>query len=195
MVELREAPAIRVAAMAKPDSGCRVVERRGLCLTQVIARRGQEVALARVLGQKLPERPGAAMAIGDGTVISFRPRDWLLVRHDPAGRRGGFAVDLRRRLDGVALAIDQSHGRVVLRLAGPVSRRILQKGIDIDLHPDMLGPNAVAQTGIAGMAVLVHAVAADTFDLFGNRSYSESLLDWLLEAGHEWDIVMEAPRA
>lgn len=195
MVELREAPAIRAATMELAGAGCRITERRGLCLTQMIAGRGREAALAGALGQKLPGRPSTAMAIGDGTVIALRPRDWLLVRHDPVGRRGGFAVDLRRRLDGIALVIDQSHGRVVLRLTGPAARRVLQKGIDIDLHPDMFGPGALAQTGIAGMAVLVHAVAAETFDLHGDRSSGESLLDWLLEAGREWDIVMEAPRA
>ncbi|HRY24253.1 MAG: sarcosine oxidase subunit gamma [Geminicoccaceae bacterium] len=192
MVELRERPVILRPATTAEGSRCRVAERLGLCLTQVIARPGQERELARILGQKLPERPGTAMTIGDGTVMALRPRDWLLVRHDPVGRRGGLAVDLRRRLDGVALVIDQSHGRVVLRLEGAASRSVLQKGIDIDLHPDQFGPGAAAQTGIAGMAVLVHAVADEAFDLYGNRSFAESLLDWLLEAGREWGIVLEA---
>jgi sarcosine oxidase subunit gamma len=169
-----------------------VAERRGLCLTQVIARSGQERTLAGLLGQKLPERPGTAIPIGDGTIMALRPRDWLLVRHDPVGRRGSFAVDLRRRLDGIALVIDQSHGRVVLRLRGPASRSVLQKGIDIDLHQGVFGPGAAVQTGIAGMAVLIHAVADETFDLYGNRSFADSLLDWLLEAGREGDIVLEA---
>ncbi len=149
--------------------------------------------MARVLGHGLPELPNSALEIGGGTLFWLRPRDWLLARHDPAGRRGGFAVDLRRRLDGIALAIDQSHGLVVLRLTGPATRPILQKGIDIDLHAEVFGPGVAAQTGLAGMAVLVHAVAEGTFDLYGCRSYCESLLDWLLEAGREWNIVMEAP--
>ncbi len=192
MVELRERAVIHRPATSAEGARCRVSERRGLCLTQVIARPGREPELARMLGQELPSRPNTAMAIGDGTVIALRPRDWLLVRHDPAGRRGGFAVDLRRRLDGVALVIDQSHGRVVLRLEGPASRPVLQKGIDIDLHPAVFKRGTVAQTGIAGMAVLVHAVADEAFDLYGNRSFAQSLLDWLLEAGREWKTVLEA---
>lgn len=192
MVELRERAVIQRPATTAEGASCRVTERRGLCLTQVIARAGQERELARMLGQELPLRPNTAMAIGDGTMVSLRPRDWLLVRHDPAGRRGGFAVDLRRRLDGVALVIDQSHGRVVLRLQGPASRSVLQKGIDIDLDRVAFRRGEVAQTGIAGMAVLVHAVADEAFDLYGNRSFALSLLDWLLEAGREWNIVLEA---
>ena len=46
----------------------------------------------------------------------------------------------------------------------------------------------MAQTGLAGMVVLVHAVADETFDLYGNRLFAESLL----EAGREWGIVLEA---
>ncbi len=192
VVELRERAVILRSATTAEGSRCRMAERRGLCLTQVIARHGQERELARILGQKLPERPNTSMAIGDGTVAALRPRDWLFIRHDTAGRRGGFAVELRRRLEGIALVIDQSHGRVVLRLEGPASRSVLQKGIDIDLHPVAFGRGAVAQTGIAGMAVLVHAVADEAFDLYGNRSFALSLLDWLLEAGLEWNIVLEA---
>ena len=190
MVELRERPGILRPATTAEAPRCRVAERVGLCLTQLIARRGQERALAGILGQRLPERPNTAMALGDGTAIALRPRDWLLARHDPVGRRGGFAVDLRHRLDGIALVIDQSHGRVVLRLRGQASGAVVQKAID--LHPGAFGPGAAAQTGIAGMAVLVHAVADETFDLYGNRSFAESVVDWLLEAGREWDIVLEA---
>ena len=195
MVDLREEPALRFVGASAANGLCTITERRGLCLTRLIAVRGREAVLPRLLGHELPGPPGTSRAVGGGAVFSLAPRDWLVVRHDPDGRRGGFAVDLRRHLDGVALAIDQSHARVVLRLTGPITRRLLQKGIDIDLHPEMLGPGAVAQTAIVGMAVLVHAVAETTIDLYGFRSYSESLLDWLLEAGQEWKIVMEAPGA
>lgn len=177
---LREHPALEVAApTATGRTGVRCHERRGLCHTQIIARTGRRQAVAGVLGLELPATPNTVAGVGDIVVLCLRPDDWLITTLDDEGRRGGIAVEARRRLAGVAAAVDQSHGRVVLRLEGEGTRALLQHGCNIDLDAAAFPAGAMAQTGINGIAVLLHAVAAERFDLHVARSFAASLVRWL----------------
>ena len=166
-------------------------ERQGLCLTQVIARYGNTRAVAGVLGLGLPERPSTTQTDGEIVVYCLRPRDWLILSPDGDGRRGGTAVEARRRLAGLAAAVDQSHGRVVLRLAGEGSRAVLQGGVAVDLDPAVFPAGAMAQTAINGIAVLIHAIDTDSFDLQVARSFAPDLAAWLGHMG----VTFEGPAA
>jgi heterotetrameric sarcosine oxidase gamma subunit len=119
-------------------------------------------------------------------VFCLRPRDWLIVTLDAEGRKGGVAVEARRRLAGLAAAIDQSHGRVVLRLDGKGARALLQMGCNLDLDASVFPPGAMAQTGLDGMALMVHCLEADRFDLYVARSFAASLAGWL---GHHGAVM------
>lgn len=177
---LREHPALEAAApTATGRAGVRCHERPGLCHTQIIARRGRRQAVAGVLGLGLPTAPNTAISVGDIVVYCLRPDDWLITTLDDDGRRGGVAGEARRRLQGLAAAIDQSHGRVVLRLEGEGARALLQHGCNVDLDAAAFPAGAMAQTGINGIAVMVHAVAAERFDLYVARSFAASLARWL----------------
>jgi sarcosine oxidase subunit gamma len=182
---LLERPALEGLARPAAGGGVRCHERQGLCLTQVIARPGQAEATARALGLTLPEPPNTTRSEGEIVVFCLRPLDWLIVSLDDDGRRGGTAQEARRRLAGLAAAIDQSHGRVALRLAGAGSRAVLQHAIAVDLAADRFGKGGMAQTAINGIAVLLHAVGDDVFDLFVARSYAPDLLRRLGHAGVE----------
>ncbi len=61
------------------------------------------------------------------------PGEWLVVSQVDT------PVGLTRRLDMLcgtqAHVVDQSDGRVLVRLSGPFARQILAKGIGVDLHP------------------------------------------------------------
>jgi sarcosine oxidase subunit gamma len=181
---LREHPALAAAApTATGRAGVRCHERPGLCHTQIIARRGRRQAVAGVLGLDLPTRANAATTVGDIVILCLRPDDWLITTLDDEGRRGGIAVEARRRLQGLAAAIDQSHGRVVLRLEGQGARALLQHGCNLDLDAAVFPAGAMAQTGINGIAVLLHAVAAEQFDLHVARSFAAGLVRWLDHQG------------
>jgi sarcosine oxidase subunit gamma len=181
---LKDHPALVVAGtVATGKAGPRLHERRDLCLIQVIARPGHERDAGRILGLDLPDRPNSAISVETIRVLCLRPRDWLIVTEDAEGRTGSIAVEARTRLAGHAAAIDQSHGRVVLRLEGEGARGLLQKGLDVDLHPRAFAEQAIAQTGLAGIALMVHQVTADAFDLYVARSFAASLADWLVHHG------------
>ena len=177
--------------VATGKGGPRLWERRGLCLVQVIARPGHERETARVLGLELPEEPNTTGRLDAIRILCLRPRDWLIVTEDPEGRQGGVAVEARRRLAEHAAAIDQSHGRVVLRLTGEGARNLLQKGLDLDLHPTVFPAGAMAQTGLNGVALLVHSLAGDSFDLYGARSFAGSVADWLVHHGANLEVEPE----
>ena len=181
---LRERPALPVTpAAAAGDAGPHLFARANLCLTQVIARPGKDWQVGRVLGLALPPRPNTTATDGDIVVFCLRPRDWLIVTLDAEGRKGGVAVEARKRLAGLAAAIDQSHGRVVLRLDGKGARALLQTGCNFDLDGTVFTPGAMAQTGINGIAIMLHCLDADRFDLYVARSFAASLVRWLEHQG------------
>ena len=181
---LTERPALRATRpVATGGSGVRLHERAGLCLVQVIARPGQQRETGRILGLDLPDQPNTSKAVEAIQILCLRPRDWLIVMDDPEGRAGGVAVEARARLAGRAAAIDQSHSRVVLRLAGEGARDLLQRGLNVDLHPSDFPPGSLAQTGLAGIAVMVHCTSAECFDLYVARSFAASLAEWLVHHG------------
>jgi sarcosine oxidase, subunit gamma len=164
-------------------AGPQLFERSGLCLTQVIVRPGKDWQVGRVLGLALPPRSNTTATDGDIVVFCLRPRDWLIVSLDAEGRKGGVAVEASRRLAGLAAAIDQSHGRVVLRLDGTGARALLQMGCNLDLDGTVFPPGAMAQTGINGIALMLHCLEADRFDLYVARSFAASLARWLEHHG------------
>jgi sarcosine oxidase subunit gamma len=174
---------VATGTVAPGKAGPRLHERRNLCLVQVIARAGHERETARAIGLDLPDRPNTATLIEGVQIFCQRPRDWLIVTEDAQGRTGSIAAEARGRLAAHAAAIDQSHGRVVLRLEGEGARGLLQKGLNVDLHPRAFVEQAMAQTGLAGIALMVHQVSADGFDLYVARSFAASLGDWLVHHG------------
>ena len=181
---LKDHPALLVAGtVATGKGGVRLFERRDLCLIQVIARPGHERETARILGLELPERPNTMRSVEGVQVFCQRPRDWLIVTVDAEGRTGSIAVEARTRLAGHAAAIDQSHGRVVLGLEGEGARNLLQKGLNVDLHPTEFPPGSMAQTGLAGIALVVHGRDTESFDLYVARSFAASLAEWLVQHG------------
>lgn len=183
---------VATRTLATGQGRVRLHERRDLCLIQVIARPGHERETARILGVDLPDRADVAASVETVRVFCLRPRDWLIVTEDAEGRSGSIAVEARARLAGHAAAIDQSHGRVVLGLEGQGARDLLQKGLDLDLHPSAFPAGAMAQTGLAGIALMVHAPSAERFELFVARSFAAGLAEWLVRHGASLEQPPEA---
>jgi heterotetrameric sarcosine oxidase gamma subunit len=139
---------------------------------------GEETVLA---GIALP-RANRATVSGKITALWLGPHRYLLV-----------GPDLHRRLEGSGVALaDQSHARVVVRIAGLNSRDVLAKGTGIDLA--RFAANDVAATLLGHIAVALHAVDAEAIDLYVPRSYALTLWEWLLDAAEEYGTRI-TPRA
>ena len=180
----------RYGARPLDDPSVVIAERRGLSLVQVMARRGREQALAERLG--LDPVAGRASATSVGTALWLAPGAWLIVADGLED--GALYRNLREQLQDGAAVIDQSHGRAVLRLAGPRARDVLAKGCPLDLHPRVFRPGMCAQTVIEQVGVLLHQIDDHpTYDVYVFAGYGVDFLHWLTTSAAEFGYRVEAP--
>ena len=88
---------------------------------------------------------------------------------------GGDAGERERDVQGPWLA-DQSDAWVMLRLAGPDRRDVLERLCPIDLHPTVFPVGAVARTVFEHLATIVLNESEDAFLLLSPRSSARSFL-------------------
>ncbi len=190
------APALAIgpgSAASADGPGLSVTERRGLTLLQLMALPQQVAETAGAL--RLPTTPGRSAPISGGVALPLAPGSWMLVgdaAHLPR-------EDLAWRIQGLAYVSDQSHGRVVLRLAGARAREVMAKGCRLDLDGRRFGPGGCAQTQIAEIGVLLHQVdEAPSFDLIVAAGYARAFLHWVkasaAEFGYRFNISAASPQ-
>jgi sarcosine oxidase subunit gamma len=170
------------------DAGVWVQDLSGLPLVSMIARRGCIEALASELrsayGIDLPMTPRVAET-NSLTVIWSGIDRWLVWAVDNQDLEG----ELRARLGRSASFSDQSDGRTILRIGGVNARRVLAKGIPVDLHPRVFKPGDTAVTLCGHIGVQFWQVDdRPTYDLAVFRSLSESLWHWLLASSAEFGL-------
>lgn len=176
--------------------GVRVADRHGLGIASVIAYRDTGADLAALVrdrhGIDLPATPRRATA--DGTAfIGIGEGRWLAT-----GEAGGnrFAAGLATALDGLAAVADQSDGHAVLRLSGPALRRVLAKGVNLDLHPSAFAVGDAAATAIAHIGVVLWRLedlpdGAPVFESALFRSMAGSFWHWLASSAGEYGLGVE----
>lgn len=158
---------------AKDMPGVTLSVRHPLSILSVIARAGKGKALKMRLG----ELTGIA-------VQTAGPEQYFLIAE---GREeGALHRDLKEKLLGVASVIDQSHGRVVIRIAGPKARAVLAKGTPVDVHESVFAEGASAMTQMAHVGVHLTRVGPDAFDLSVFRGFSENFWEWLTSQAAEF---------
>jgi methylglutamate dehydrogenase subunit D len=162
-------------------SGVIVRRRDGLGMVSVATPAGGATALAGALaahaGMALPER---GCWVGDDALALLwcAPGQFLAVGDAAAVQRAATA------LRGVALLIDLTGARVVVRVAGPAVRDVLARVVPLDLHPRVMRPGCVAATVAAHIGVQIWQVDdAPSYDLAGPVSFAGSLVRALELAG------------
>lgn len=161
------------------DTGIRAVDHleivREIAAATVIAVAGEETSVA------------AGLASAGNVAVRFvGPGEWLVLSETDT------AEDLQRNLamllSDTAHVVDQSDGRVVLRLSGPNVRRILAKGIAIDLHPSVFAVGASANVLCGHLSVNLARTDDNAFELIGMSSFAAALFDDLRLMGREFDL-------
>ncbi len=154
-----------------------ITERQGLGLATVMARKDVDATtIGEAVGLIPPSSPGH---VGDAEMawIGTGPAVWLVLSSAPAE---DWPDALERRLAGLCAVSDQSGAYVVFRLSGPRARALLQRGVAIDLHPDVFGPGAAATTVIAHIGAILWRPGQDeAFEVAVFRSYSGGFRHWL----------------
>ncbi len=144
-------------------------------ITVVLAAAGQDRAVAAVLA-----------ADEDISVRFSAPGEWLVVSGAQTPELLHQAVSAL--LGETAHCIDQSHGRVLMRLSGPNARAILAKGVGIDLHPSAFRIGQSANVLCGHISINLALVGDDQFELIVMRSFAESLLHDLRQMGRAFDL-------
>ncbi|MGH6917542.1 MAG: sarcosine oxidase subunit gamma, partial [Geminicoccaceae bacterium] len=90
-------------------------------------------------------------------------------------------------ITGSGAVTDVSGGRMAVRLGGADVRALLAKDCPLDLDPRAFRAGTCAQSMLAQVSVLIHALAdGEHFDLYGARSYGLHLWEWLTHAAAEF---------
>lgn len=136
-------------------------------LVMVIARKGKSKAV----------KDGLAGLRG-GRVMWAGPNQYYV--------KGAEVAALRKKLGDAASVVDQSHGRVTLRVSGSKSRALLAKGTPVDLHPSEFPTGKSALTQMAHVGVHLTRTGDNEFELSVFRGFSESFWEWLTEQALEF---------
>lgn len=166
--------------------GLAVEPRDNLTIASFAAGKNRAQALAGAIretyGVELPRRP-ERVAGRDIAFIWAGPDQWLAVADRGDGR--DLELELKPRLAGLASVVDQSDGRAVVRVSGPLARQVLAKGIPIDLHARSFSVNAAAITHASHIGIIIWQLDdVPTFELAMFRSYADSFTHWLMDAAH-----------
>lgn len=137
-------------------------------------------AIWETYGVELPRGP--ARAAKDGVAFVWAgPDQWLAIAERANGR--DIELELKPLLTGLASVVDQSDGRVIIRVAGPMATKVLAKGVPIDLHPRSFGVNDAAITHACHIGIVIWKLDdAPTFEMAMFRSFADSFTHWLFEA-------------
>lgn len=153
----------------KGTPGVTFTVRHPMSILTVIARAGQGEAAAALKGYE-------AQWAG--------PDQWFVLSE---GRgEGALYREVKAKLSGLASVTDQSHGRVIIRIAGPKARAVLAKGTPVDLHPAEFPAGKSALTQMAHVGVHLTRVGEDAFDLSVFRGFSESFWEWITGQAEEF---------
>jgi sarcosine oxidase, subunit gamma len=100
---------------------------------------------------------------------SAGPGQWFAVAPAGADQTAAFGESV--------FIVDQSHGRVLIRISGAPVRKVLAKGTALDLHPDHFAIGAATTTLIGHISVNLCRTGEAEFELLVLRGFAESL--WL----------------
>ncbi|WP_249167591.1 sarcosine oxidase subunit gamma [Bradyrhizobium elkanii] len=172
------------------------MERRGLALVTMHARRRQEQALRSRIAQTfkvdLPGRP--AFVTGSGIAfVGLGPQSWLVMsKADTPSFHGSF----RSLVNGTASVSDQSGGYAVFRVGGGAIRDTLAKGFPIDLDDRAFKSGDAATTIVShiGATIWRREDAPDgtaCFEISLFRSLAHSFWHWFSESAAEYGLTWQ----
>jgi methylglutamate dehydrogenase subunit D len=148
------------------------------------------LSLAMVIARKGKAKPTQAVLDGMKAVtVMWAGPDQHYVQAEGPGE-GALVSMLATKLEGLASVSDQSHGRVTIRIAGPMARTTLAKGMPVDLHADVFPVGKSALTQMHHVGVHLTRVDNDAFEISVFRGFAESLWEFLVSQAAEFGYLV-----
>jgi methylglutamate dehydrogenase subunit D len=130
--------------------------------------------IAAQCGAAAAPAPGKAVHGANGSLLRIHPqRLWLLSERAAAAGRPTIDPQL-------GAALDLSHARTIIRIAGEFAEPLLSRFIAIDLRPHRFAIDDVAVTPMHRVSVVLWR-RQNGFDILAPRSFARSLWDLLAE--------------
>lgn len=198
----RRSPAHHLAEIMAAAGGEQVRLREVPFLTQITIRATSPEAVAAVgsaLGVTMPsavgdvaqgERGGSDSSGSSVSVVWLSPDEWLAVLGDEA--ETGVAITAVVESLNVALGerrgqvVDVSSNRTTLELSGSKARAVLDKTIELDLHPREFPVGRAVSTQMESVAVILWRSDDDTWLLMPRASFAEHVVGWLADGMREF---------
>jgi methylglutamate dehydrogenase subunit D len=161
-------------------------------IVTIIARKDKAQAASQAIAQRYGASLPAAGKSSEGKGVSFHwcGAEQYYAIADGLGE-GAFYRDLKETLAGLAACSDQSHGRVIIRVAGPKARAVLGKGTPVDLHARAFAVGDSAVTQMAHVGVHLTRTGDDSFELSVFRGFSANFWDWLTTMSEEFGYQVD----
>ncbi|MCG8544997.1 MAG: hypothetical protein MJE12_12390 [Alphaproteobacteria bacterium] len=113
------------------------------------------------------------MARQSGSATCFRiAPDKILLRH---GDAASLSDALALLDDARAPALDLSHSRWLIRIEGPAAADLLARLAPVDFDTAAFAAGGFVQTAIHHVAVLIHRVGPETFEVYAPVTWAASL--------------------
>lgn len=168
-------PILRPALAAKPAISSAQVKLSAL----------PEGAIVHVLAQPVEHDMASFLrALGKGAVRSVSTGQWFIVGDEPMSHRDMKA--LLGTIEPRATGIDQSGGRVRIRIEGRQAACVLSKGTAVDLSAGSFPVGQSATTLIGHIAVHLTRCSQAGFELMVLRGFAESVWDDLTRMSAEY---------
>ncbi len=101
------------------------------------------------------------------------PGQWLVVGDRPLSAQEFLTIE--SRLEGRAVLVDQSHGRVRIGVSGSGAEALLAKGTAVDVDERSFKAGQTAMTLVGHISVHLTRIAPDGFEILVLRSFAEDL--------------------
>jgi len=156
-------------------------------IVTIIARKDKADAASKAVAARFGSTLPAAGKSSTGQGVSFHwcgADQWYAIA-DGFGE-GELYRALKETLAGLASISEQSHGRVIIRVAGPKARAVLNKGTPVDLHHSVFALGSSAVTQMAHVGAHLVRTGEDSFELSVFRGFSANFWDWLTTMSEEF---------
>ena len=137
-----------------------------------------EAAVGPALGGMLSSSPRIAQSLPRALVLNVAPRQYWIVTSDHRVLPEVAAV-ISARTGSLTVLSDS---RVRVAITGVETRRMLARGIPIDLHPNSFAVGHFAQTSLHHVGVLIYRASPDQYELFLPRTFAVTLWEWLVDS-------------
>jgi len=128
-------------------------------------------------GLTLPTSCGEVTQAGPYKAIWANPKRWYLICEEQEESKLAAAL-----LKSGQVHMSVTDGQCCFRVEGKEAVNVLKKGCSLNFNETVFASGQCLQTRLAITKVFLHRLNAESFNIYVERSYSEYIWCWLLDA-------------